>query len=121
MIKQVYLICPVRGCSEDVKKQMDEYVDNLEKGDYCVHYPPRDVDQSGTADEICQAHRDAMELTDEVHAWWDPDSKGSHFDFGMAYAFAILYNIKFVLANDPEQTPHKSYTNYFRELSEREE
>ena len=114
---KIYLVCPVRNCSEEVKEQLDEYVNRLEKDGHHVHYPPRDVEQNQSGTGICEAHADAMYDCDEVHFWWDPDSKGSHFDFGRAYMLHTHKGLKFVVANDIEETPHKSYGNVLLELS----
>ena len=116
-MSKIYLICPVRNCSDEVKSQLDDYVAKLEEKGHDVHYPPRDVEQDQSGMGICVAHADAMYNCDEVHVWWDPDSTGSHFDLGMAF---MLYNhrgIRFVVANDFEKTSHKSYGNVLLELS----
>jgi phage pi2 protein 07 len=119
---RVYMICPCRHASEETKASIDAYVEQLEARGCIVHYPPRDVEQdeaSTTAHEIMQAHVKAMSEVDEVHAWWDPDSKGSHVDFGMAYMMRFIsggWDPIFVLANDPESTAERSFGNYFREL-----
>lgn len=113
-MKKVYIICPVRNCDEETRADLDEYVDFLESSnEYQCHYPPRDVDQSLSGFEICEAHREAMLECDEVHVWWDKDSKGSHFDFGMTFAL----NKKIVLINDIPETPFKSYGNVLNYLS----
>ena len=109
-----YLVCPVRHVSEQQKQEMDRYVEILEKDfNREFHYPPRDVDQNQSEEHICEQHREAMELCDEVHFWWDYKSTGSHFDFGMAYMIKSLRNISYVLANvdDNPITDQKSYTN----------
>jgi len=117
MKKKVYLICPVRNCSEEVQKQLEDYVSDLESNDYEVHFPPRDCKQDQSGIGICETHREAMVNCDEVHFWWDKDSKGSHFDFGMAFMLQAFSDIKFVIAGDIEETPHKSYGNVIRHLS----
>jgi len=119
-MKSVYLICPVRHCSDETMVAMDAYVKKLEDDDYKVHYPPRDVKQvDTTAHAICQAHVEAMRNVDEVHAWWDETSKGSHFDFGMAYMLNWMSAgaIKFVLANASKQTELRTYGDYYRFLT----
>ena len=113
---QIYLICPVRNCSEEVNKYMKLYVSKLERDGHEVHFPPRDVEQDQEGYSICDAHRTAMLEADEVHFWWDPDSKGSHFDFGMAFMLDAFKEVKFVTAKDIEETPHKSYSNVIRDL-----
>ena len=44
-MKKVYLVCPVRNCSDEVSRLLTGYVSELEKEGYEVHYPPRDVEQ----------------------------------------------------------------------------
>ena len=85
---KVYLVCPVRNCDETQQLINDKYVKELESQGHQVHYPPRDVNQNcPTGVNIVNAHRDTMKSCDEVHIIWDKDSKGSHFDFGMAVGF----------------------------------
>lgn len=79
----IYLIHPVRNSS----MRFDDYVESLEASGHTVHYPLRDAPQDDpTGRRICWRHRDAMLRADEVHVIWDVNSKGSHFDLGMAYA-----------------------------------
>ena len=117
-MSKIYLICPVRNCSDEVNKALADYVGELEAFGNKVHFPPRDVKQNQSGDGICEAHRKAMGDCDEIHFWWDPESKGSHFDFGMAYMLSFMTDIKFVIANKLEETPYKSYGNVIRKLSQ---
>ena len=112
---KIYVICPVRRAGDEVST-VSAYVSKLESEGHIVHYPPRDVDQTddGIGLSICQHHRAAMEEADEVHVWWDYESTGSHFDFGMAYA---LHKPIFVV-NNPNRTPNKSYTNILLAVAE---
>jgi nucleoside 2-deoxyribosyltransferase len=104
---RIYLICPVRGCDEATRKEMDAYVNWLEGRGHMVHYPPRDVDQSLSGPEICECHREAIINADAVHVWWNSTSIGSHFDFGMAYALKKpIY-----AANALQPLEHKSYVD----------
>jgi nucleoside 2-deoxyribosyltransferase len=116
MIK-VYLVCPVRNCSDEVSRLLTAYVSKLEKNGYEVHYPPRDCEQNQSGIKICETHRKAMVNCDEVHFFWDPDSKGSHFDLGMAFMLEHFKPIKYVMAEEIIETPHKSYGNVIRKLS----
>ena len=118
MKKKVYLVCPVRNCSDEVSRLLTAYVTHLENTGYSVHYPPRDCEQDQSGFGICDTHRKAMVECDEVHFWWDKESKGSHFDFGMAFMLEHFKPIKYVMADDIEATPHKSYGNVIRKLSE---
>ena len=115
--KRIYLICPVRNCSEEVHKQLEDYVKTQEDMGNTVHFPPRDCDQEQEGFGICDTHRRAMAECDEVHFWWDKESKGSHFDFGMAFMLEYFKPMTYVMASDIEETPHKSYGNVIRNLA----
>lgn len=87
MSQSVYLIMPVRQADEAMAARCREYLSLLEARGYTVHFPPRDAPQDDpTGQQICEMHRRAMVAADEVHVIWDVNSKGSHFDLGMAYA-----------------------------------
>lgn len=111
---KIFLICPVR--TETEKGGLDHYVAALEAAGHQVHYPPRDVDQTddGIGLHICEMHREAMLDCDEVHVVWVPESKGSHFDLGMAF---MLQAFKAVLIRLVRLEPHKSYGNLVLELT----
>lgn len=112
--KRIFLISSVRNRSARTDKFLDSYVESLESKGYVVHYPKRDVDQTddGCGLKICQAHRKAMKKADEVHVLWNLDSKGSHFDFGMAF----MAEKKIRLIHIPKATPQKSYGNVLIKL-----
>ena len=114
---KVYLICPVRCADPAVLERCAAYVESLERDGHTVHYPPRDVDQGDTTGlGICDAHLRAMEAADEVHVAWDVESKGSHFDLGMA--FALRKDIRRVFTVHAD-TPGKSYWKVMGELNVR--
>lgn len=126
-MRQVYLICPVRGSTIQQRIDMDDYVIDLEKtGKYKVHFPPRDVNQSNDDGgvRICYEHVDAMAQCDEIHVWLDENqgmSVGSHFDLGMAFVFRVAGGrtspLRFIIANPPlDKTVDKSFTNLLRSL-----
>jgi hypothetical protein len=101
---KIYIICPVRG---GVPGDVHQYVSALEDDGHVVHFPPRDVPQHDpTGMMICSAHLGAMHCSDEVHIFWDVNSKGSHFDLGMA--FALDKKIKLIKIYHPD-TEGKSY------------
>lgn len=118
-MKKVYLICPVRNCSESMRTFALQYVSRLEASGAQVHFPPRDVDQrdDGIGLAINGANRQALLSCDEVHVVWDPESTGSHFDLGMAYMLQVFRTCPIVLASPVHPTPHKSYTNILRALA----
>ncbi len=118
MNKFIYLICPVRNISPSQQTEIADYVRNNEIDGVKFHYPPRDVDQSdSTGYNICVSHREAMEMCDEVHIFWDSNSKGSHFDLGMA--FALHKKIKLVKCFDEDGTT-KSYVKVMKEIEDRQ-
>ena len=118
MGNKIYLICSVRGATEERANEAEEYVKKLESNGYKVYYPPRDCDQTddGIGMNICFSHRNAIKGCDEVHVLWYKDSIGSHFDFGMAFAFGK----PIILVNNPQKTEHKSYTNVLIELDKKQ-
>ena len=105
----IFLICPVRNSNEEISKKIGEYVSEQEKLGNTVHWPERDteqVDPSGGIN-ICLTNCQAIKDADRVDVWWDPDSKGSLFDLGVAMAFDKIINI----VNVVTPTEEKSFTN----------
>jgi nucleoside 2-deoxyribosyltransferase len=84
----IYIICAVRGATSERVKEIRAYAASLRDTEkHHVHFPPDDAPQEDpTGEAICRTHLAAMERADEVHVFWDVNSKGSHFDLGMAYA-----------------------------------
>ena len=83
---QIFLICSVRGVSEEDAAQQAKYVADLERNGHFVHYPPRDTDQTASGIDICRQNFRAIEDADQVHVYYNPASQGTHFDMGMAFA-----------------------------------
>lgn len=104
---KVYLIMPVRAADPFWLRIAALHRECLELNGHTVHYPPRDAPQDcPTGRAICEAHRAAMLTADEFHVLWDIDSKGSHFDLGMAYALGKTIRPIGITAPD---APGKSY------------
>lgn len=118
----VYLICPVRNTTAEMRRITDEYVTRLERQGITVHYPPRDVDQTddGIGLKINEANREALLRCDEVHVIWDAGSKGSHFDLGMAFMLQAVRRCPIVLASPLPPAPGKGYENILRTIGTRE-
>ena len=113
-VKYVYLICTVRMTNGEILPEVARYVESLESYGVKVHYPPRDVDQTDpTGFNICLAHREAMKQCDEVHVFWNPESKGSHFDLGMA--FMLGKPVKVVHMYEPD-VEGKSYVKVMERM-----
>ena len=89
---------------------MQGYVSSLEAEGIRVYWPPRDTDQDDPIGlRICSDNRAAMEGADVVRVVWDPESQGSLFDLGMA--FAMRKPIYLVNRKDIKPTEKKSFTN----------
>ena len=107
---QIFLICPVRGITDEEKNAIVRYVLNLVRSGHMVHWPPRDTDQNDSVGlRICQDNRQAIEEAEEIHVWWNEKSQGSLFDFGMA--FALRKKIVLVNFDSVRQTPRKSFNS----------
>ena len=66
--KSAFIICPVRGASEEEKKFIDDYVANLEAEGWKAHYPLRDTNQDDPIGlNICSENRQGIRDADEVH------------------------------------------------------
>jgi len=103
----VYIICSVREADPAYTEKVRKYVHSLRADGHDVHFPPDDVDQDDpTGARICAEHGEAMMEADEVHVFWDVNSKGSHFDLGMAYILGKPIVGVDIAEPDP---PYKSY------------
>ena len=112
MLKKIYIIHPVNKITKTERKILDKYVEELEFQGSKVHYPIRDVEQNDEGLNICFNHREAMKQAQEVHIYWNAKSRGSVFDFGMAF----LMGKKIVLINKVKKTKKKSYENVLLDL-----
>lgn len=157
----IYLICPVRkkkknwlkrffewiGILTDKEKQEQEaikkWVNMMENHDCKVHWPPRDTNQIDPIGlRICEDHAKEILKNKTTMVWWDEESKGSHFDFGMSFMLAVLGKMlrngeltlkelgellngrygRLILTVDskkPKRTPHKSFNNVLLEIDKR--
>jgi len=114
---KIHLICPVRGVTEEQQKEIDEYVKELESQGHTVHNPKYAVNQDDeTGWNICKGHLDSMIKSDRIDVFWDINSKGSHFDLGMA--FALNLPIKIVKLYEPD-SDGKSYVKVMREIEKK--
>jgi len=86
-MKRIFIICTVRGASPEYKKKLEDYVKYLESEGREVHLPHRDTDQTKSGYEICHQNARAIAMADEVHVFYNPESLGTHFDMGVAFAY----------------------------------
>jgi hypothetical protein len=120
LMKKIFVICPVRSVSEQVRKTLHDYVLALERGGALVHWPFRDTNQNDPIGlNICKENRGAIRHADEIHIWFDATSQGSLFDIGMTFAFLANSEKKIVLINREEVIPTagKSFPNVLLELT----
>jgi len=108
---KIFLICPVRIATDKEKIKLLDYVAMLETEGNSVYYPARDtcqVDKTGGF-QICFDNRKAITEADEIHVFWSPESRGTLFDLGMAFALRK----PLVLANPEDIIPEegKSFLN----------
>lgn len=108
---RVFIICTVRNASNDYRERLERYVLELERVGVTVHLPHRDTDQTQTGIGICRQNRRAIEESDEVHIFYNPDSQGTHFDMGVSFAL----NKKIRVVESIPLTPGKSYQNMLAE------
>lgn len=108
-LKKVFLISPVRADDDDAKALAILYVKDLEAAGVQVHHPQRDTfqDEPHGFGIVCHNIFRIAE-SDEVHIVWSPQSTGGAADLQVAMA---LGKPIFVVNNDIEPTPGKSYTN----------
>jgi hypothetical protein len=108
----IYIICPVRNQTNNQSINIEKYVKELEKENHSVFYPKRDAPQeSKTGYEIVESELNAIKKADEIHVFWDINSKGSHFDLGMCYALNKRIIIKHLFTPDCEE---KSYVKVIK-------
>ena len=111
-MKRAFIICTVRGASEEYRKKLEDYVANLEANGYEVHLPHRDTNQNARGYDICNQNAKAIAMAHEVHVFYNTDSQGTHFDMGVAFA----YGRKIILAEPVEYDPTKK--SFARMLNE---
>jgi len=116
--KSVFIICPVRNLTDHEKRIIENYISNLEREGYNVHYPPRDTNQKDPIGlNITTENREAIKNSDRIDIYWNPKSSGSLFDLGMAFAYKKP--IKLINENDVLPTEKKSFENVLLELNKR--
>jgi hypothetical protein len=99
--RRVFIICPVAELTDNESAEIQEHIRKLEsEGDY-VHYPPRDTDQVDLTGgyRICIDNGKEISKADEVHIYWTKKSRGSLFDFGIAFYQHIKRNLPIRLIN----------------------
>ena len=106
----VFLICPIKDANLVQKAKMEVYIAKLECEGKNVYYPADDTDQNDDYGyRICMDNAQAISNSAEVHIFFDPTSKGSLFDLGVA--FALGKPLVIVNPEEVERTEKKSFNN----------
>jgi len=87
--KSIYILCAIRKATDEDKKILERHVAILEEAGNEVYYPARDNPQEGidkTGSSICLSNLAAVEAADEIHVFWNSQSRGSVLDLGMCFA-----------------------------------
>lgn len=116
-MKKVFIICSVRGASEEYKHKLESYVANLESQGIKVHLPHRDTNQNATGLEICTENMKAIMGADEVHIFYSSKSQGTHFDMGVAFALGK----KIIIVENEVYGEGKSYPKMLVEWQNKNE
>ena len=107
---KIFLISPVRAISEIDLTRIRDYVKRQEKLGHQVYFPIRDTNQNDKIGlRICRDNRKAIEDADEIHIWWNEESQGSLFDFGIA--FGLKKKIVLINSYKIQPTSEKSFDN----------
>jgi nucleoside 2-deoxyribosyltransferase len=85
---KIFIICTVRGATDEYERMLWNYVGGLEELGHRVHLPMRDTEQKDETGGyiICETNAAAISQADEVHISYNEASLGTHFDLGVAFA-----------------------------------
>jgi len=108
---KIFLISPVRLANDSNTVIVRQLVEQLESEGHEVHWPLRDTKQDASSIDICKQNVAAICWSDIVYVYFLPDSGGSKFDLGAA--FALKKPIRVV--NDIERNDHKGFQNLILE------
>ena len=112
--KKIFIICSVRGASEEYREGLESYVEQLEERGYKVHLPHRDTNQQARGLDICKQNMEAIKASDEVHIFYKKGSEGTLFDMGVAFAL----DKDIVVVQNEEYGEGKSYPRMLAEWEE---
>jgi hypothetical protein len=93
MKKKVFIIRPVRLTNYSIDKAI-EGIRNAYSETVEIHDPSIHTDQEANEYEICSNNSSAIKNADEIWLWYNDQSKGSHFDIGIA--FTLNKPIRFI-------------------------
>lgn len=111
----IFIICTVRGATDEYKEMLETHVEELEKSGHNVHLPHRDTNQDAKGFDICKQNSEAIMRADVVHIFYSSASQGTHFDLGVAFAF----NKDISVVNPSEYGPGKSFPRMLAEWEDK--
>lgn len=114
-MKKIFVICSVRGTTNEYKKKLETYVKILEARGDKIHLPHRDINQKNTGLGICTENMMGIKNADEVHIFYNSKSQGTHFDMGAAFAF----NKKIIVVENEVYVEGKSFARMLTEWENR--
>ena len=112
---KLFIICTVRNATTEYQTMLEDYVRGWESKGHSVHLPHRDTNQNAKGIDICRQNMEAMKAADEVHIFYNPESQGTHFDMGVAFALGR----KLVVVENVDYGPGKSYPRMLDEWAGR--
>lgn len=114
----IFLICSIRDASMEELDKAKQVVAGLENDGAKVYWPYRDTPQNNDpiGDRICADNRRAISLSKTVCVLWSPNSKGSHYDLGVAQALnKIIIPLN---THEFDKTPGKSFNNILHKIDD---
>ena len=79
---RICIVCPVR---KGTPQAVFDHVKKLEVAGHIVFFPVWDIGGPMPETDICQRMLMELDLANEVHVWYEPNSQGVHFDMGMLF------------------------------------
>jgi nucleoside 2-deoxyribosyltransferase len=113
-MKKGFVICSVRGQSEEYRNKLEAFVKEKEAQGWQIHLPHRDTNQNARGYDICLQNAEAINLAHRIFIFYSPNSQGTHFDMGVA--FALCKPIEIV--ETVEYGGGKSYPRMLQEWAE---
>ncbi|MCL5239489.1 MAG: nucleoside 2-deoxyribosyltransferase [Candidatus Marsarchaeota archaeon] len=99
---RAYICCPVRDADKEQVAFLKGLALGMRFGEMNVHYPAENTDQiDDRGIDICRQNGYAIKEADMVFLVYDPTSKGTRFDLGIAFALdkpLTLVNVDQVIA-----------------------
>lgn len=105
-----FVICPVREATDETEIFIKEYISEQEKKGKKIYWPKintNQIDEIGA--RICIENVNALANSKEIKVFYDPSSKGSHFDIGNVFLLYFLTDKPISLINTPEDKEGKSF------------